>query len=29
MKIKTGIKEENIDEVRIEDVHSLSKAEAL
>jgi transketolase len=29
MKIKTGIKEENLDKVRIEDVHSLSKAEAL
>jgi transketolase len=29
MKIKTGIKEENLDRIRIEDVHSLSKAEAL
>ena len=29
LDIQTGLKEENFDKVRIDDVHSLSKAEAL
>ena len=29
LNIQTGLKEENFDKVRIDDVHSLSKAEAL